>query len=263
MSEAALTQAWSREPFCRYSDLDRTIYAYFSTGEYCVFFDCSRIKQHKPTGAALAAAPHERAGFARADTPRSILPSSSDAGARLRRLTGSVFPARNDSGGHIFDSSRTACTPNVPLVRNPGEPPSGSGALEGMYDIATELTRAPRADLPPRRASLRSRLRGAQATGGGDGARPTTCPRVAVRTARRSPRTRVWPLVLLQTRQALVRGRNRGWNSVASISETRRVLRERRLRLYEILNSSFPLADAQRVLHRATEVANSNTRIAA
>ena len=43
-----------------------------------VFFDCSRIKQH-PTaksaynGAALAAAPHERAGFARADTlPRRV-----------------------------------------------------------------------------------------------------------------------------------------------------------------------------------------------
>ena len=66
-----------------------------------VFFDCSRIKQHPspksaPTGAALAAAPHERAGFARADTPRSILASSSGAGARLRRPTGSVFPVRVD-----------------------------------------------------------------------------------------------------------------------------------------------------------------------
>ena len=93
-----------------------------------VFFDCSRIKQHTaaksaPTGAALAAAPHERAGFARAHNPRSSLASSSDAGARLRRLTGSVFPARNDSGGHIFDSSRTACTPNVPLVGNPRRAP--------------------------------------------------------------------------------------------------------------------------------------------
>ena len=132
---------------------------------------------------------------------------------RVYAVSRALFSLRETTLGGIFSTPVELRAPRTSLwLGTRGEPPSGSGALEGLYDLATELTRAPRADLPPRRASLRSRLRGAQATGGGDGALPTTCPRVAVRTARRSPRTRAWPLVLLQTREALVRGRNRGWN---------------------------------------------------
>ena len=144
-----------------------------------------------------------------------------------------------------------------------GEPPSGSGALEGLYDLATELTRAPRADLLPRRASLRSRLPPRRSRR--HGARPTTCPasRSEPRGAARAPACGLCLALLLRRVQKCL---DRGWNPTRR-SETRprtRGLRksERQTLItidYEKRNSRFPLADAQRVLHRATEVAISDT----
>jgi len=86
-----------------------------------------------------------------------------------------------------------------------GEPPSGSGALEGLHDLATELNRARRAVNPPRtprfgRVSLRG-VRGGKA--------PTDdLPGVTVRTARRTAHPRVASGAASQTREAL----DRGWN---------------------------------------------------
>ena len=118
-------------------------------------------KKKDPSSAALAA-PHERAGFARAETLQSLPTSSSGPGARLRRLTGSVSPVRVDSGGHTFDSSELTRTPHGPPLPNPGRAPERDSRDSRAKDLAPEFTRAPRAVACFATRLSRSRHRGAQ-----------------------------------------------------------------------------------------------------
>ena len=140
---------------------------------------------------------------------------------RVYAVSRALFSLRETTPGGIFSTPVEPRAPRTSLrLVTRGEPPSGSGALEGLYDLATELTRARRAVLPPRTPRF-----GRVSAAFEEARRPTDdLPGVAVRTARRGPRTRVWPLALLlrRVRRWIVVGIRR--------VDLRRVSRTRRCR---------------------------------